>query len=548
MIGEGAYGVVYKSQIPHHVIKVFKCANNVQEHGVGRDAVREIAILRGLNANWCAFVPLMVTGNLFETGMLMPEANKGSLHQFMISNKANLSESVYFTVACTLAKQIFRAVAHIHSRGIIHRDIKPQNIIVSHNDDGIQARLCDFGNAIVHTNVDAMRMSKPGVNWVVSTLWYRTPETAFHIDTIPTTAMDMWGVAMIMCELFRFVDNPVFKCLQRENNDHLVSCIVSMLGIPTKKNDLMPSYFMASKHDRRKHLHVLPAYTVSHPVTKYWTTCDQTQKIVNRAAKIIMNTLLLEPTRRKSAYWCYAQMTGTMLQIDTTTMMDNEKLLPTPSITKADRQSAGHIIGETCLMSNGFKNRRTYHAAVRLFDSLPVTIIDHIPTVCAAAISIASKVCDEVGVSANWASILQGYARVHPDQPALGLAKYLEISTANVIRKEAQILETLKWNVWKPTPIDIVRPSTISESVYTAVLDLIVANISTSTFSSVDIATVTHYICTQIVRSHETPQKLSPSCSVFYNDIINTMIQVDTCMPLHNHYGGTHVFFNLTPI
>ena len=43
------------------------------------------------------------------------------------------------------AWQLLRAIGHLHAKGIIHRDVKPQNILIE--EDRYQLKLCDFGSA-----------------------------------------------------------------------------------------------------------------------------------------------------------------------------------------------------------------------------------------------------------------------------------------------------------------------------------------------------------------------------------------------------------------
>ena len=50
-------------------------------------------------------------------------------------------DTVHFVI------QILRALQHAHDKGIVHRDIKPQNILVGYEADGLRARLSDFGLA-----------------------------------------------------------------------------------------------------------------------------------------------------------------------------------------------------------------------------------------------------------------------------------------------------------------------------------------------------------------------------------------------------------------
>ena len=79
--------------------------------------------------------------------------------------------------------QLSRALAHIHSLGICHRDIKPQNLLVC--PDTHQLKLCDFGSAKV------LVKGELNVSYICSR-YYRAPELIFG-STDYTTAIDVWS-------------------------------------------------------------------------------------------------------------------------------------------------------------------------------------------------------------------------------------------------------------------------------------------------------------------------------------------------------------------
>lgn len=73
--------------------------------------------------------------------------------------------------------QLFRSLAYIHSQGICHRDIKPQNLLLD-TDTGV-LKLCDFGSAKILVE------NEPNVSYICSR-YYRAPELIFGATNYTT--------------------------------------------------------------------------------------------------------------------------------------------------------------------------------------------------------------------------------------------------------------------------------------------------------------------------------------------------------------------------
>jgi serine/threonine protein kinase len=116
--------------------------------------------------------------------------------------------------------QLCRALAYIHSLGICHRDIKPQNLLI--DPDRHILKLCDFGSAKI------LVKGEPNVFYICSR-YYRAPELIFGA-TDYTQAIDLWSVGCVFAELI--LGAPIFA--GESSIDQLVE-IIKVIGTPTKE-------------------------------------------------------------------------------------------------------------------------------------------------------------------------------------------------------------------------------------------------------------------------------------------------------------------------
>jgi len=116
--------------------------------------------------------------------------------------------------------QLCRSLAYVHSLGICHRDIKPQNLLI--NPDTHELKLCDFGSAKI------LVKGEPNVSYICSR-YYRAPELIFSASDY-TTAIDIWSSGCVMAELI--MGQPIFA--GDSGIDQLVE-IIKVLGTPTRE-------------------------------------------------------------------------------------------------------------------------------------------------------------------------------------------------------------------------------------------------------------------------------------------------------------------------
>ena len=96
-------------------------------------------------------------------------------------------------------KQLLSGIEHCHNNGVLHRDIKTSNLLVS--SDGI-LKIADFGLATSYDPENARPMTSQ-----VITLWYRPPELLLGA-THYGVGVDLWSVGCILAELL--LGEPIF--------------------------------------------------------------------------------------------------------------------------------------------------------------------------------------------------------------------------------------------------------------------------------------------------------------------------------------------------
>uniref|UniRef100_A0A915ELQ2 cyclin-dependent kinase n=1 Tax=Ditylenchus dipsaci TaxID=166011 RepID=A0A915ELQ2_9BILA len=185
-LGEGSYATVFKSEnrIDGSIVALKEIKLQPQE-GLPFTAIREVSLLRGLkHAN---IVRLHQIVHQPHSLILVFEYMKTDLSKFMENYRHGLDP---FRVKIFLF-QLLRGLAFCHEKKILHRDLKPQNLLVS--EEG-ELKLADFGLARAKS-VPCRTFSHD-----VVTLWYRPPDVLLG-STHYSTSLDMWGVGCIFAEM-----------------------------------------------------------------------------------------------------------------------------------------------------------------------------------------------------------------------------------------------------------------------------------------------------------------------------------------------------------
>jgi serine/threonine-protein kinase len=99
-----------------------------------------------------------------------------------------------------IGRQLLGALAAAHARGIVHRDIKPDNLFLARSESGaIDLKVMDFGIAkLVRPEIALSFQTLDGL--ILGTPAYMSPEICRGLPV--TEAADLWGVAAVLFEAF----------------------------------------------------------------------------------------------------------------------------------------------------------------------------------------------------------------------------------------------------------------------------------------------------------------------------------------------------------
>jgi fused-like protein len=191
-IGEGSFGKVYKARRKNTGFTV--AMKFITKHGKSdkdlRNLRQEIGILRKLNHE-----NIILMFDAFETDRefcVVTEYAQGELFD-ILQDDQRLPESTVQQIA----KQLVKALHYLHSNRIIHRDMKPQNVLIGSNG---RIKLCDFGFA------RAMSANTVVLTSIKGTPLYMSPELVKEQPYDGTS--DLWSLGVILYELF--VGQPPF--------------------------------------------------------------------------------------------------------------------------------------------------------------------------------------------------------------------------------------------------------------------------------------------------------------------------------------------------
>jgi cyclin-dependent kinase 1 len=269
-IGEGTYGVVYKARhkSTNRYVALKKIRLESEEEGVPSTAIREISLLKELkHPNIVTLEEVILQdGKLY----LVFEFLSMDLKKYLDSVPGD--QPVDPQLVKSYMHQILDAMVFCHKRRVVHRDLKPQNLLI---DSKGTIKLADFGLA------RALCIPVRVYTHEVVTLWYRAPEVLLGSARY-ACPIDIWSIGCIFAELAN--KRPIFR---GDSEIDQLFRIFRTLSTPTEET--WPG------------VSSLPDYKNTFPCWRTNTLAQSIKNLDSTGVDLLQSMLLYDPAARISA-------------------------------------------------------------------------------------------------------------------------------------------------------------------------------------------------------------------------------------------------------
>ena len=239
IVGEGAYGIVCSAiHKPSQQKVAIKKIEPFERSMLCLRTLRELKLLKHFNhENIISILAIQRPYDYahFNEIYLIQELMETDLHRVIRTQTLTDDHIQYFTY------QTLRALKAMHSANVLHRDLKPLNLLLNSNCD---LKICDFGLA---RSIASLEDNFGFMTEYVATRWYRAPEIMLTFQEY-TTAIDVWSVGCILAEMLS--GRPLFPGRDYHNQLWL---IMEVLGTPN-----MEDYYNIKSKRAREYIRSLP--------------------------------------------------------------------------------------------------------------------------------------------------------------------------------------------------------------------------------------------------------------------------------------------------
>lgn len=241
-LGRGTYGEVWMCQniVTHESVAVKKIKVIQEGEGIHITALREIMVLQEFDHPNIIKLKDMFYKD-FNMNLVL-ELCEHALND--VIPKIKLTEEVVKSIM----KQLLEGLAYLHDNFVVHRDLKPGNILISHKGE---LKITDFGTAKLFGE-----NKRPLTNGI-TTLWYSAPELLFGTKHYGSS-IDMWAAGCILAELLN--RQPLFP---GQNGIDQLSRIFNTLGTPSAEDwpgvNYLPNYFPHDPSPQISFRHAFPS-------------------------------------------------------------------------------------------------------------------------------------------------------------------------------------------------------------------------------------------------------------------------------------------------
>ncbi|KAJ4456700.1 putative Extracellular signal-regulated kinase 2 [Paratrimastix pyriformis] len=276
-VGKGAYGIVWKAidkrtREPVALKKIFGAFQNATD---AQRTYREIMFLNelGRHENIIHLLNVLKADNNIDIYLIF-EYMETDLHVVIRSNILEPIHKQFVMYQC------LKALKYMHSAELLHRDMKPSNLLL--NSECI-VKVADFGLARLLKTLDNGSVANPVLTDYVATRWYRAPEILLG-STRYTKGVDMWSIGCILGEMLG--GKPMFPGSSTMNQ---LDKIIEVTGRPSQEDiESIKSPFAATMLE-------------SLPTTQPKNLADVFPNAPPEALDLLRKLLQFNPNKRLSA-------------------------------------------------------------------------------------------------------------------------------------------------------------------------------------------------------------------------------------------------------